>query len=187
MTDAERSAVEADPLWTDEGQVLWLLEQVAGSDELTPVSAVAAELGCQPPVVVSALHKLAGSGAVASHSVAGRKVWGTAAQVQRMDATRRQFEADRADRDERIVDRNRDLDEVRRQLAASVAGRGIEVTSLSRLYPSVWNDTRIDRLLVETSDPEAAGWLLGRLSGPGQFAATEWPERSSGRGLGSRR
>jgi len=166
MTDAERRAVDADPLWSDEGQVLWLLEQVSGADELTSVSTIAAELGCQPPVVVSALRKLEESGEVASRSVGGRKVWGTAVQIHRMDVNQQQIEADRVESAQRIADRNRDLEKVRRQLAASLGGRGIEVTTVSRLYPSASNEGRIDQLLVTTDDPDAAGWLLGRLSDP---------------------
>ena len=158
--------MDADPLWTDEGQVLWLLEQSAGTDELTSGPVIAAELGCQSPVVASALQKLAGNGDVASHTVGGRKMWGTAAQVQRMDAAGQQVEADRADSAKRIADRNRALEAVRRQLAASIGGRGIEVTTLSRMYRSAWNDTRIDQLMVLTDDPEAAGWLLDRLCDP---------------------
>ncbi|MFI7167341.1 hypothetical protein ACIBM3_33345 [Rhodococcus erythropolis] len=167
MTDTERSAVDADPLWTDEGQVLWILEQVAWADALTPASAIAAELGCQPPVVGSALQKLSERGAVAAHTVVGRTVWGTATQVHRMDATRQRVEEDRADDAKRIVDRNRALDEVRRQLEMRVAGRGIEVTSLSRMSPAAWNDTRLDQLMMVTDDPDSAVWLLGRLSDSG--------------------
>lgn len=166
MTDAERRAVDADPLWTDDGQVLWLLEQAAGTDELSSVSTIAAELGCQPPVVVSALRKLEERGDVASRSVSGRKVWGTAVQIHRMDVNQQQIEADRVESAQRIADRNRDLEKVRRQLAASLGGRGIEVTTVSRLYPSASNEGRIDQLLVTTDDPDAVGWLLGRLSDP---------------------
>ncbi|KXF48847.1 hypothetical protein AXA44_01890 [Rhodococcus sp. SC4] len=166
MTDAEREAIDADPLWTHEGQILWLLERGAGTDELTPVSAIATELGCQPQVVVSALRKLAESGAVAAHTAGSRQIWGTAAQVQRMDEARRQAEADRSDATERIQERNRDLEAVRRRLETSVAGRGIEVTSLSQSFPTVWSDSSIDQLMVMTDDPEAAAWLLGRLSDP---------------------
>ncbi|MDF3311638.1 hypothetical protein P3H15_42420 [Rhodococcus sp. T2V] len=70
-------AVAADPLWTNEGQVLWVLEHSAGTDDLASVSAIATELGGQPQAVVSALRKLADSGAVAAHTVGGREVWGT--------------------------------------------------------------------------------------------------------------
>lgn len=166
MTDVEREAVDVDPLWSDEGQVLWFLEQRARTDELTPVSAVAAELGCQPPVVVFALRKLLERRAIAVHTVSGRKLWGTAAQVQRLGEARNQAAADAAERAENIDDRNRDLEAVRRQLVTSVAGRRIEVTSLSRLYPSGWNGAQIDQLMVVIDDPEAAAWLLGKLSRP---------------------
>ena len=95
------------------------------------------------------------------------KVRGTAVQIHRMDVNQQQFEADRAVSARRIADRNRGLEKVRRQLAASLGGRGIEVTTVSRLYPSASNEGRIDQLLVTTDDPEAAGWLVGRLCGPG--------------------
>ncbi|MGV9866311.1 hypothetical protein [Rhodococcus koreensis] len=41
-----------------------------------------------------------------------------------------------------------------------------EVTSLSRTFPTVWDGFRLDQLMVVTDDPEAAAWLLGRLSDP---------------------
>lgn len=52
----------------------------------------------------------------------------------------------------------------RRQLAVRLGSREMEVTTVSRLYPSAANDGRIDQLLMTTDDPDAAGWLLGRLS-----------------------
>ncbi|AII10380.1 hypothetical protein EP51_39410 (plasmid) [Rhodococcus opacus] len=167
MSEAERKAVAADPLWTNEGQVLWVLERNAGTDDLASVSVIATELGGQPQTVVSALRKLADAGAVAAHTVGGREVWGTAAQVQRMDQARRQADADRAEAAERIHERNRDLESLRCRLESSVAGRGIEVTSLSRMFPKVWDGSRLDQLMVMTDDPEVAAWLLGRLADPG--------------------
>ncbi|WP_342661673.1 hypothetical protein Rruber_05487 (plasmid) [Rhodococcus ruber] len=166
MTEAERKTLESDPLWTDEGQVLWVLERRADTDELAPVSVIATELGCQPHVVVSALRELAQSGAVAAHIVRGHEVWGTTAQVQQMNEAMRQIEAARADAAERIHARNRDLEAVRHQLETRVAGRGIEVTSLSRMLPGRWDGSSPDQLMVVTDDPEAAAWLLGRLSDP---------------------
>ena len=93
-------------------------------------------------------------------------LWGTAVQIHRIEVQQQQLEADRVESAKRVVDRNRDLEDVRGQLAASLGGRGIEVTTVSRLYPSAWNDGRIDQLLVTTDDPDAAGWLLGRISDP---------------------
>ncbi|WP_128970077.1 hypothetical protein [Rhodococcus opacus] len=55
-----------------------MLERDGKTDELTPVSVIAAELGCR-------------------QHVRGREICGTAAQVQRMDEARRQAEANRAD------------------------------------------------------------------------------------------
>lgn len=171
MTPAERRGLDADSLWTDEGQVLWFLERGDTSDELTSVSVIAAELGCQSQVVVFALRKLVERGVVASRSVAGRKLWGTAGQIRRLDATPQQVAAEDADRIERTLKRhrhpNRDLEAVRLQLAMSVAGRGIEVSSLFRLYPSLSSDAQVDQMILVIGDSEAAAWLLAKLSEPG--------------------
>lgn len=137
MTEAEREADAADPLWTNEGQVLWVL------DELAPVSAIATELGCQPQVVGSALRKLADSEAVATRTVIGREFWGTAAQVHRIYEVMRQAESDRAEEARRIHERNRDLEAVRRRqpVPTSRPGRQIGATHSHRSSGTRSTDT----------------------------------------------
>ncbi|RYF61014.1 MAG: hypothetical protein EOO27_03710 [Comamonadaceae bacterium] len=164
MTAAEAAEIDADPLWSDEGQVLWCLQRHAKAQDLVAAAQIAAELGCQVPRVMSVLERLEADGEVASHSEGRRRMWGTSEQVRRLDEAGRKAEADRAAFERRTADRNTALREVGERLEGVFAGRGIGVTSLTRMVGYEPAQVRPDPLIITVDDPEAAEWLLNRVS-----------------------
>jgi len=164
VTAAEAAEIDADPLWSDEGQVLWCLQRHAKAADLVAPAQIAAELGCQVPRVMSVLERLEAGGEVASHSEGRRRMWGTAEQVRRLDEAGRQAEADRVASARRTADRNTALRKVGERLEGVFAGRDIGVTSLTRMVGYEPAQVRPDPLIITVDDPEAAEWLLNRLS-----------------------
>lgn len=70
--------------------------------------------------------------------VDGRRHWGTHEQTQRLRNAERQADLDQAARAQRIIDNNDELDEldaIRTRLGEILSDRGIDVTSLRRMYP----------------------------------------------------
>lgn len=162
MTDAERRDMDANPLWTLSGQIRWYLDQREG-DDLVHATQIAADLEALLADVSARLHELEGTAAISSHPVGGRQHWGTHEQVQRLLAAERQVHLVQAGRIQRIVDDNEELDAIGIQMAEARSGKGIEVTSLRRMFPCKEADSRPEYLVVTTSDPESASWLLDTL------------------------
>jgi hypothetical protein len=83
--------------------------------------------------------------------------------MQRLLDDEQQARRDEADRIQRIVDGNAELDAIQAELAEVLSGRGIDVTSVRRLLPSKAADSRPDQLVVLTSNLVSASWLLAKL------------------------
>jgi hypothetical protein len=86
---------------------------------------------------------------------------GRARTEQRLRYAERQAELDQAARAQRIIDN--ELDAIRIRLGEILSGRGIDATSLRRVYPSNEADSRPDHLMMTTSDGASAAWLLDKL------------------------
>jgi hypothetical protein len=162
MTDAERLAVDTNPLWTLSGQIRWYLDERAG-DEIVHATQIATDLDAVLADVSARLQELERQAAISSHMVDGRRHWGTHEQTQRLRNAERQAELDQAARAQRIIDNNDELDAIRIRLGEVLSGRGIDVTSLRRMYPSKEADSRPDHLVLTTSDLASAAWLLDKL------------------------
>jgi hypothetical protein len=162
MTDAELGGIDADPLWTLEGQIRWYLDQRADSG-LVQASEIAAELDALVADVSAALQKLENDAAISSPQIGRRRLWGSYAQMQRLLDDEQQARRDEADRIQRIVDGNAELDAIQAELSEVLSHRGIDVTSVRRLLPSQAADSRPDQLVLLTSDLVSASWLLAKL------------------------
>jgi DNA-binding transcriptional ArsR family regulator len=166
MTDQERDEFDAEPLWTDQEQVLWLLERHCDRDELLFTSKIATELKLQQPAAAHALRQLEADSKVRSRRVGNRELWGTTNQFTRLDRARRQQDAEQAARRAAIVDRNKRLLEIHDQLATVLGERDIAVTNADRMFPVRSEEPYPDHLIIHVSDPEDGLWLLGRLRQP---------------------
>ena len=58
MTAAEKQEQDANPLWTDEGQILWFLDQQREGCEPLAAAEIAERLKFQPTTVVYRLREL---------------------------------------------------------------------------------------------------------------------------------
>jgi len=162
MTEAECLAVDSDPLWALSGQIRWYLERRTGY-ELVHATQIATDLDAALAQVSATLQELETAAEIASHIVDRRRCWGMLEQVKHLRNTERQAELDEAARVQRITDTNDELDAIRIRLGEMLSGTGIDVTSLRLLYPSAGADSRPDHLMLTTSNPASAAWLLERL------------------------
>jgi hypothetical protein len=162
MTDAEREAIDDNPLWTLTGQILWYLDQRTDGG-LVQASEIAADLDVVVADVSAALQALQGDAALSSRQVGGRRLWGTHGQMQRLLGDERQARHAEAARVQRIIDSNGELDAIKAQLAEVLSGRGIDVTTLRGMFPSQAVDSHPDHLVITTSDVISASWLLEKL------------------------
>lgn len=182
MTDAEREEVDSDPLWSDEGQILWFLQRRGDADDLVHASQIAEALKTPTQLVSWRLRELRERGQVAAREEGRRELWGTVDQVGRLEeaerAKRWRAERERATAERGIVEGNEALREIRRHLRQAVEGQPIDVAALSGAFPATTEEVHPDLLMISTRDPSAAAWLLGRLSHPapeeGKPTDEEW-------------
>lgn len=92
MTLAEREELDANPLWSDEGQMLWLLDQQRDGSELLTAAESAERLKVQQPTASHTLRRLQREGKVRECTVDRRELWGTSDQVARWLGRRRREE-----------------------------------------------------------------------------------------------
>lgn len=163
MTAVERGELEADPLWSEHGQVMWLLDTRDAEEELLPTARIAKELRLQQSVVQWVLRELEDQGKVMCRKVDRRDCWGNRRQRDRLLAREREsalrVETERAARQTR----NRALDDVKHRLRDVLADHAIGVSSLSDMTPGMSYVDRQDQIVVMIDDPEEAAWLLRKL------------------------
>lgn len=97
MTEKELAEFESNPLWSDEGQVLWLLDQQGDAAELLTAQQISEQLSVAPSSLSWVLQKLASEGKVRDCVVDRCARWGTNRQVQRWVGQQRSDERQRAD------------------------------------------------------------------------------------------
>ncbi|GAA5112730.1 helix-turn-helix domain-containing protein [Haloechinothrix salitolerans] len=170
MTPDERHEIDTSPDWTDDGQIVWFLEQRTEGNELASGTDIANALRVQPSMISWRLRRIAENGRISSRKVGRRELWGTPEHLQRLRAEelrqQRQAEAQRAATEQHIRERNNQLAGIRRQLKEVVTERGIDVTSLGQVFGTSGQEAQPDVLCLSTQDPAAAEWLLGRLRRP---------------------
>ncbi|GAA3854352.1 hypothetical protein GCM10022243_19850 [Saccharothrix violaceirubra] len=168
MTAAEREEDDTNPLWSDEGQVRWLLARRPEGGELLTTAAIAEQLKLQPGTVSRALERLRARGAVVAGSEGERDAWADPVlferwreRVHREDArVRAELEVVRA----RVEKRNDALGSIASRLREVVAGRDVGV-SLVGGTPQLSEVPAEHALVLSVDDPEVAEWLVDRLAG----------------------
>lgn len=180
MTKSERFDFDSNPLWTERGQVMWLLEQRSDKVDLLATSKIASELEIQQPAAVSALQQLRAEGAVGSRRDGHRQLWGTTEQLQNLEAADRRAEAERHAQQAHIREHNESMNEIRQQLEEVVAEHAVEVSSLEHMFPRRSGEPQPDQLMIHVGNPGEAAWLLGRLRRPapdeGRPTEDEWSD-----------
>ncbi|TDD36770.1 hypothetical protein [Saccharopolyspora elongata] len=185
MTQEERTEIDGNPLWTYEGQVLWTLEQQGEESELVTAAGIVELLELPKPAVSHVLHELRAKGKALSRKVGRQELWGTPDRMKRWIERREQEErraaAERAAARARLVERNDALAEVAQQLRGICADHQVDVSLFD------WSMGRSEEpcrhtLVLSVDDPQAANWVLGRLSmpAPNEGAPTDaqWSEHA---------
>ncbi|MEU5695089.1 hypothetical protein [Actinosynnema sp. NPDC020468] len=168
MTAAERVEDDTNPLWSDEGQIRWLLARQSDGSELQTAAAIAEQLKLQPGIVSRALDRLRVKGQVKAWTHDRRESWADPVLFERW-LTRAQREearetAERKATGERIDRRNRELDSIAGRLRKACAGRDVGVALVDG--PAELPDVpACHALVLSVEDPAAAEWLLDRLGG----------------------
>lgn len=183
MTPAEREEFDTNPLWSEAGQILWLLDQQGDDSELLTAAEIAERLKLQQPTVSHILRGLQREGKARGWKVDRRELWGTSHQVARWIGRRQQKEqrmaAERAALRANIVESNEALAEVARQLREICADHDVGV-SIFGGFPRESEEPRRHPLVLSVDDPVAATWLLERLSRPapheGAPTGQQWGE-----------
>ncbi|QQQ80130.1 winged helix-turn-helix transcriptional regulator [Saccharothrix sp. 6-C] len=166
MTADERTAFDADPLWTSEGQVLWLLTGRTDEPALLSVAEVAQRLELSQPEVSYALQRLSDQGVVLASNAGRHQVWGTPEHVARLRVARereeRRIAAEKAAQRKSILDDNKELEAIAAEMRQILAGQGLSA-SLHGQFSLDAEEPRKNAIFIAVDDPAAARWLLGRL------------------------
>lgn len=177
LTTDERNEVDSNPLWSDNGQVLWVLEQRGQGEEPLMIREVAARSQLQQPAASHALRRLVDQGQAKGCDIDGSLRWGTVDHITKWirDRERERIHsaatAAAAVRD--IEERNKAVQEASRRLREVCIDQSIDVSvfdvTAGTRYPPE------HALMLTTHDPEAAAWLLNGLSrlAPGENESTD--------------
>ncbi|MFJ8963303.1 winged helix-turn-helix transcriptional regulator [Lentzea sp. NPDC102401] len=175
--------IDSNPLWSTEGQILWLFGEQEKEDGLLTTAEVAGRLSLSPPTVSYALRRLLNERKVATWEVDKREVWGISQQVASW-RRERHLEAQKVEREreqarEHVLKDNEALREAETRLREACTGRGVDVSVFRGFEVGEGGPRRLS-LLLSVDDPEAAAWLVGRMSRPvpGEDAPSdeEWAE-----------
>lgn len=169
MTPAERQELDANPLWSEEGQILWLFDQQGDNFELLTAAEIANRLKLPLPAVSHVLQQLRQECKVGECTAGRHELWGTYDQVvcwlgrRHQEEQRLALERDAAHA--HIVEANNVLADVARQLREICADHGVAVEIVGGLHRES-EEPRKHALVLSVDDPAASSWLLGRLSRP---------------------
>ncbi|MCP3802662.1 MarR family transcriptional regulator [Allokutzneria sp. A3M-2-11 16] len=169
MTAKEQQEFDSNPLWSTEGQILWLFGEQHEYPGLLTIAEISRRLLLSQPTVSYTLTQLLKKGKATTCQVDRREVWGTSDQVmawlrkRRLEAERIQSEREEAR--ERVTKTNEALADAATQLREVCAGRGVSVSTFGG-YGTDSDEPRKLSLLLAVDDPEAAVWLVGRMSRP---------------------
>jgi hypothetical protein len=161
MSDQERIEFDSDPLWSEEGQISWLLEHRDDGDVLLSAGDIAARLRIQRSVVTAVLDRMEIAGTVRAFREGRRTSWGSRAQAIVRHAHQQQAERDAAAACRAVVESNAALAETETVLREICAGQAVEVS----IFDPVWRDpdsTRGHTLMISVQDAQAAGWIVDR-------------------------
>ncbi|MHA6781978.1 hypothetical protein ACVGOW_13440 [Pseudonocardia saturnea] len=181
MSDQERIEFDADPLWSEEGQISWLLEHRDDGDDFLSAGDIAVRLRIGQPVVAAALDRMEIAGTVGAFREGRRTTWGSRAQAMARRAHQQQAERDAAAARRAVAESNAALAETAKVLRGICAEQAVEVS----IFDPAWRDsdsTRGHTLVIAVQDAQAAGWLAGRLRVPapdeGAPTEAEWADYS---------
>lgn len=169
MTAKEQQEFDANPLWSTEGQILWLFGEQDEDTSLLTVAEVSSRLAMAQPMVSYALRQLLEEGKAATWKVDRREVWGTGDQVaawlrkRRLEA--RRIESEREQARERVTKANEALADAATHLREVCAGRGVSVSTFGGFGTDSGEPRKLS-LLLSVDDSEAAAWLVGRMTRP---------------------
>ncbi|MGM1063011.1 hypothetical protein [Saccharothrix sp. Mg75] len=159
LTARELEALTAEPLWSVEGQVGWLLR--TGTAEPLAATVIARRLRLQTPPVVAALRRLRECGEARVLRRDDHDAWATPEVVVRclaeLAAERERAEAARAVAARRAAAVDQAVEQLARHLREVCAGRSVDVRVVGEESP-----TR--SLVLSVEDPAAARWLLATLA-----------------------
>ncbi|WP_143261501.1 winged helix-turn-helix domain-containing protein [Allokutzneria sp. NRRL B-24872] len=185
MTADEKHEFDSNPLWSDEGQILWLLDEQDEYPGLLTIAEISGRLALTQPTVSHTLRRLLKEGKAATCQMGRREVWGTGDQAMAWLRKRRseaqRVESERAQERERVTKTNEALADAATRLREACAGRGVSVLTFGG-YGSDSDEPRALSLLLAVDDPGAADWLVGRMSRPvpGEDAPSDeqWSEHA---------
>ncbi|MDX8035870.1 winged helix-turn-helix domain-containing protein [Lentzea sp. BCCO 10_0856] len=185
MTAKERQEFDANPLWSTDSQILWLFGEQDEDTALLTVAEISGQLALDQSTVLYALRQLRDEGKAATCQVDRREAWGTGDQVvewlrkRRLEAQR--IESEREQARGRVTKANEALADAATQLREACAGRGVSVSTFGGFGTDSGEPRKLS-LLLSVVDPEAAAWLVGRMSRPvpGEDApsAEQWAEHA---------
>ncbi|QNE18316.1 hypothetical protein F1D05_10945 [Kribbella qitaiheensis] len=164
LSDEEKAATRT-ALWSEEGQVLWALEQRNDAQDLASAQDLTDLLRMRETKVQRALRELQKHGTVAARKVDRRSLWGTTDQVMRWDRLKMRFQAEMEGTSARVLAVNSILAQHAERLDKVCHPNGVSVDL--RKPPDRDPASPARHLLVlAAGQPDAAAWLSAALSRP---------------------